>query len=478
MYISNTSSGYSIAPRCPPTFLQTGRAPGSEPTKRRLRWMYQISSRMLLSENGFWMSLHKEDTVLSSLSHCYLKKYSNMALGEKKRQRRSKDDQTEVDTGVSADSATVDKTVSDSVDKVLSQSSSDTNTLPLFSSATMGTFDLGMDSWNSLADTIQMPELTLASNAENAASTSGESSDCNASLGFFFGSMGSSTQSLDSLSNISSDSLCPDSYLLPVHELTLLKACMRISQQIGCDNQLWRLDAVSPFHAGVATPSDQLPLAWRPTPAQVLIKHHPVLDFLPWASVREKVIGIFSLPDELRPPSATGALAMINFVYDFEDSAEGVRIYGDDPYDPGSWEVGQLFFERWWFLFDREIVENSNRWRKLRGAEPLAIRDQGEPLRTWKHMNRNSSPETHGMSWIALKWMADILHHVALQISTYSLFSSQGWNRFKGTSIIHFYLPHAYHMYVVCNAVKWGTSVWRDESEVKDAGMWTDNKAV
>lgn len=78
-----------------------------------------------------------------------------------------------------------------------------------------------------------------------------------------------------------------------------------------------------------------------------------------------------ALPDEARPPVARGPMCLVNFVYDLEDGHEGVRIYGDDPCDPEGWEVGQVLFERWWFLFDRRIVETSNRWRELRGAPPL-----------------------------------------------------------------------------------------------------------
>jgi hypothetical protein len=87
---------------------------------------------------------------------------------------------------------------------------------------------------------------------------------------------------------------------------------------------------------------------------------------------------IFSLPDEARPAPARGSMALFNFVYDLEDGAEGVRIYGHDPCDADSWEIGQLFFERWWFLFDRAIVERSNRWRALRGAPALMMRDATE----------------------------------------------------------------------------------------------------
>ncbi|KKP07225.1 hypothetical protein THAR02_00655 [Trichoderma harzianum] len=175
-------------------------------------------------------------------------------------------------------------------------------------------------------------------------------------------------------SSSSSDGSFADSYLLPVHELTLLRAVLRISERIGCGQMLWNLEAVSPFSQGIATPSDQLPAAWKPTASQILVPHHPMLDFLPWPEVRDRVINIFSMPDEMRPPNAKGPLALVNFAYDFEDNSEGVRIYGGDPYDPNSWEVGQVFFERWWFIFDRDVIENSNRWRQLRGAPPLALK--------------------------------------------------------------------------------------------------------
>ena len=103
------------------------------------------------------------------------------------------------------------------------------------------------------------------------------------------------------------------------------------------------------------------------------MQHHPMLDFLPWPSVRDRIISIFNLPVEARPPAATGPLGLVQFAYDMEDSAEGVRIWGEDPYDDRNWEVGQVFFERWWFIFDNEIIEQSNRWRDLRGANRLKM---------------------------------------------------------------------------------------------------------
>lgn len=257
----------------------------------------------------------------------------------------------------------------ETVDEVFCQAPAD----PV-SSAAIGTFDLGLESWGTFNAIGAIPE--LLSDGEHTDNSMALNLDTSSSPSDLFSlALGTSPLSFDTMSRASSSSdSFADSYHLPVHELTLLKAFMRISQRIGCQGQLWSLDAVSPFHSGAATPSDQLPASWRPTPSQVLVKHHPILDFMPWPSVREKVIGLFSLPDEMRPPHASGQLALVNFAYDFEDNAEGVRIYGDDPYDAGSWEVGQVFFERWWFLFDRDIIENSNRWRRLRGAAPLAIK--------------------------------------------------------------------------------------------------------
>lgn len=176
----------------------------------------------------------------------------------------------------------------------------------------------------------------------------------------------------------------PDSYHFPVHELTLLRAFLRIATRLGCCSaEVWSGTALSPFctsttgggggGGGTAAAVDRLPETWRPTTTQVLVPHHPLLDFLPWPSARDKLIAVFSLPVEGRPEAARGPLALYNLAYDMEDAAEGVRIWGSDPYDAAGWEVGQVFFERWWFIFDRAVVEQSNRLRELRGAAALRM---------------------------------------------------------------------------------------------------------
>ncbi|RGP65030.1 hypothetical protein FLONG3_9365 [Fusarium longipes] len=182
----------------------------------------------------------------------------------------------------------------------------------------------------------------------------------------------------------------PDSCNLPVLQLTLLRGILRIADRLNCKQGLWDLDGNSAFVTGVATPAALLPTNWQPTPLQTSLPHHPVIDLLPWPGVRDRVISILSLPDELRPPRAQGALACVNFAYDLEDTAEGVRIHGEDPYDPSSWELGQITFERWWFLFDNTIINTSNRWRKARGAPPLLLSSRSSS----KNSSSSTSPVT------------------------------------------------------------------------------------
>ncbi|GAW12017.1 hypothetical protein ANO14919_013720 [Xylariales sp. No.14919] len=169
----------------------------------------------------------------------------------------------------------------------------------------------------------------------------------------------------------------PDSYYLPVNELTLLRGLMRIAMRLRCNTtKIWELGANSPFNDGTHTAltAQELPRVWRPTVSQSSIPHHPVIDLLPWPSVRDRIILLLGLPDEARPPALAGPLAIAQLAYDLEDAAEGVRIWGDDPCEPTAWEVGQVLFERWWFVFDRHVIDQSNYWRKLRGAATLCVK--------------------------------------------------------------------------------------------------------
>jgi len=166
----------------------------------------------------------------------------------------------------------------------------------------------------------------------------------------------------------------PDEAHFRILELDLLRATMTIAKRMHIDDLLWQLTATSPY----TDPSmrnmsfEHLPINLWPTEVQLTIPHHPMLDLLPWPTVRNKLLRIFSQPLELRPPSAASPTAMLDLVYDFEDSAEGVRVWGNDPCSNLNWEIGQKVFERWWWAFDRDIINRSNEIRKGRGAPLLS----------------------------------------------------------------------------------------------------------
>lgn len=197
----------------------------------------------------------------------------------------------------------------------------------------------------------------------------------------------------------------PDDHTLEVPSLTLLNAAMRVASQLKVSDIIWDIAAISPFYqpscsensdislsppaleSGLSTsrPSPtssnsridltELPMHLQPTKTQRSIAHHPLLDLLPWPSARDKLIQVFHLPVHMRPANAQDPMGLIRFVYDMEDdSGEGVTITGQNPFEPGTWEIGQLVFQRWWWAFDTGAIEGSNRSRKSRGKARLAIK--------------------------------------------------------------------------------------------------------
>lgn len=124
----------------------------------------------------------------------------------------------------------------------------------------------------------------------------------------------------------------------------------------------------------ISVPLKDLPENLRPTEAQLLLPHYPVIDVLPWPSVRTKLICLFNQLDQFRPPIARGSMAIMRLMHGFDDESEGLRITFDingHGYSGRSWEIGQATFKDWWWALDSEIISNSNRLRSLRGAPIL-----------------------------------------------------------------------------------------------------------
>ncbi|KAK5063166.1 hypothetical protein LTR84_005242 [Exophiala bonariae] len=165
----------------------------------------------------------------------------------------------------------------------------------------------------------------------------------------------------------------PDEAHLEVLELTLLRGCMMIATRLNVSDIIWSLTAQSPFTEPFMAFAQyrHLPANLQPTMVQMTVPHHPIIDLLPWPRVRDRMITILSQPPEMRPPQAASQTALLDFVYDIEDSSEGMRLSGSDPYSANNWEVGEKVFSSWWWIFDRDILRRSNELRQSRGAPLL-----------------------------------------------------------------------------------------------------------
>jgi hypothetical protein len=137
--------------------------------------------------------------------------------------------------------------------------------------------------------------------------------------------------------------------------------------------------------AGISTLSDYeislLPPDFQPTALQRTVPHHPVLDIMPWASVRDNLLTVLSTVINVQSSSIRdGHKISLPFsfhqlivdVQDIDGPAEGMHVFGD-PFVADNWEIGQKMLERWWWAFDDRVIRQSNRWRRKRGVPPLSL---------------------------------------------------------------------------------------------------------
>ncbi|KAF2800129.1 hypothetical protein K505DRAFT_404171 [Melanomma pulvis-pyrius CBS 109.77] len=179
--------------------------------------------------------------------------------------------------------------------------------------------------------------------------------------------------------------LTPDGGLLTIPHLSALRAFGTVATALNVITHIY-----NPFylHTLPATVDPSLTSNFHPTPAQITIPHHPLIDVLPWPGVREKLICMLSLPSVLRPAIAQDndgdgqGQAVVQLQHDLDDFKDGIRVHGNsvnwahgNELVEESWEVGETFFRNWWWCLDKSVVEMSNRRRRERGWEALRIKD-------------------------------------------------------------------------------------------------------
>ncbi|KAL9105549.1 MAG: hypothetical protein Q9227_009293 [Pyrenula ochraceoflavens] len=137
-------------------------------------------------------------------------------------------------------------------------------------------------------------------------------------------------------------------------------------------------------NASSSTPTNPstslLPPNFHPTPSQLTVPHHPVLDLLPWPCVRERILQMLSQPPDFRPrnfrlPSSsnfdTPQPIILQILWSIKDAGGGLKVWGSDPFKEENWEIGEVFFRDFWWALERGIVERSNRLRERRGEGGL-----------------------------------------------------------------------------------------------------------
>lgn len=184
-----------------------------------------------------------------------------------------------------------------------------------------------------------------------------------------------------------------DSALLGVPILDVLRTFASIATAFDVATSVWDLTYLHILPPSIPGAATALPANLHPIPAQYNIPHHPLLDLLPWPGVREKLICMLAMPSKLRPPVAQEdsgdehdqapikqTKAIMHLIQDLDENEDGlgIRVHGNsttwaqgNELVEDAWEIGDLFYRKWWWCLDRKIVETSNLRRRERGLPKL-----------------------------------------------------------------------------------------------------------
>ncbi|KAL3467693.1 hypothetical protein BJX64DRAFT_283160 [Aspergillus heterothallicus] len=121
-------------------------------------------------------------------------------------------------------------------------------------------------------------------------------------------------------------------------------------------------------------PGLNLPPQLLPTPLQLSHPHEPWVDLFPLPALRDNLLHLqYSIDTCDLCDDILGAL----FEEESSPSSDrnGIIIWGE-PWDVSSWELMEGFVQKWGFLLVgcEVLIEASNRWRAIRGEEPLVLR--------------------------------------------------------------------------------------------------------
>jgi len=128
-------------------------------------------------------------------------------------------------------------------------------------------------------------------------------------------------------------------------------------------------DALSPFNTEGPRKHDFhafLPDSLRPTSIQFSTPHHPWLDLLPSAQMRDNLISAGESYDETRLCLDMKGCGRIR------SERSGIIIWRE-PWDPSGWEITEAFAREWgWVIWNcHDLFRSTNHWRQQRSERPL-----------------------------------------------------------------------------------------------------------
>jgi hypothetical protein len=143
-----------------------------------------------------------------------------------------------------------------------------------------------------------------------------------------------------------------DNAFLVVHRMSTTDA-------FTCIGNILKLACAQDTGFNVRELSCNLPPAMVPTTKQLMVRHKPYIDMVPWPAMRDKILEPVVPIDELQ------------LIGDF--LASDLQVWGSTPWDLMGWEIGPKFAKKWWFLIDEGMLLTTNYWRSQRGEQPLAL---------------------------------------------------------------------------------------------------------
>lgn len=155
--------------------------------------------------------------------------------------------------------------------------------------------------------------------------------------------------------------------LLTLVQFNVIRAYFSNASALGFGLDWLLPDAESPFSAqGVVARPEISARDLRPSILQQTVLHHPWIDMLPVPNIRDNLLRAEGTYDEDD---------LCNDLVDFDGICHemtGLIIWGQ-PWETSGWEVSETFQRKWpWVLKGCEdLYAATNRWRALRGEEPL-----------------------------------------------------------------------------------------------------------